>query len=128
MRGVARLLWILGVVVGMAAVMPAQTNDNGGPGASAAPAGTTPAGPPMAKVEVVEDSVSGHKIADPYRWLENRDDPATQAWVSKELAYTRSLLDPLSGRDKIHARMEQLLTIGTINRSEERRVGKECRL
>src|SRR5262249_55886880 len=51
----------------------------------------------------------------PYRWLENRDDPATQAWTAKELAYTRSLLDPLPGRDKIHARLEQLITIGTIN-------------
>ena len=117
MRGVARLLWILGIMAGMAAVTLAQQNsgNGGGAGTSAASAETNPAGPPAAKVEVVEDTLHGHKIADPYRWLENRDDPDAQAWVSKELAYTRSLLDPLPGRDKIHARLEQLLTIGVIN-------------
>jgi prolyl oligopeptidase len=117
MRGVARLLWILGVVVGMAAVTLAQQNsgNDGGAGTSATSAETNPAGPPAAKVGAVEDTLNGHKIADPYRWLENRDDPDAQAWVSKELAYTRSLLDPLPGRDQIHARLEQLLTIGTIN-------------
>ncbi len=117
MRGVARLLWILGIMVGMAAVTLAEENGGkaGGTGTPAsAPAETNPAGPPAAKVEVVEDTLHGRKIADPYRWLENRDDPEAQAWVSKELAYTRSLLDPLPGRDKIHARLEQLLTIGTI--------------
>ncbi|MGH9670837.1 MAG: S9 family peptidase, partial [Terriglobales bacterium] len=105
----------------MAAVgVAAQENNANGAGAtgggtSAASAETLPSGPPVAKVEVVEDTLHGHKIADPYRWLENRDDPEAQAWVSKELAYTRSLLDPLPGRDKIHARLEQLLTIGAIN-------------
>ncbi|MBV9607973.1 MAG: S9 family peptidase, partial [Acidobacteria bacterium] len=40
--------------------------------------------------------------------------PETQQYVEEELAYTRSILDPLPGRDKIHARLEQLLTIGNI--------------
>src|ERR1700675_2876915 len=116
MRGVARLLWILGVVVGMVAVTLAQESSGNGAGAgTSAAAETNPAGPPAAKAGAVEDTLHGHKIADPYRWLENRDDPDAQAWVSKELAYTRGLLDPLPGRDKTHARLEQLLTIGTIN-------------
>jgi prolyl oligopeptidase len=34
--------------------------------------------------------------------------------VRQELAYTRSLLDPLPGRDQIHQRLTQLLSIGTI--------------
>jgi prolyl oligopeptidase len=119
MRGVARLLWTLGIVVAVAAVAAAQGQSaQSVPDGAATPATTEethPAGPPPAKVEVVEDTLHGHKIADPYRWLENRNDPATQAWTAKELAYTRSLLDPLPGRDQIHARLEQLLTIGTIN-------------
>ena len=75
---------------------------------------SAPARPPKAKVVPVEDSVQGHKIVDPYRYLENPDDPDTRLYVEQELAYTRSILDPLPGRDKIHARLSQLLAIGTV--------------
>jgi prolyl oligopeptidase len=75
---------------------------------------TTTPGPPRAKVEPVTDSLHGHKIVDNYRYLENPDNPDTQEYVREELAYTRSLLDPLPGREKIHARLSQLLTIGNI--------------
>ena len=71
-------------------------------------------GPPHAKVAPVEDTIQGHKIVDPYRYLENVNDPDTKQYVEEELAYTRSILDPLPGRDKINARLSQLLTIGTI--------------
>ena len=74
----------------------------------------SPSGPPKAKVAPVEDSVQGHKIVDPYRYLENADDPATKTFVDEELAYTRSVLDPLPGRDKINARLSELLAIGTV--------------
>jgi prolyl oligopeptidase len=73
-----------------------------------------PSGPPKVKVAPVEDTVQGHKIVDPYRYLENADDPDTRQYVEQELAYTRSLLDPLPGRDKINARLSQLLPIGTV--------------
>jgi prolyl oligopeptidase len=71
-------------------------------------------GPPKAKVAPVEDTVHGHKIVDPYRYLENSQDPETKAFVEQELAYTRSILDPLPGRDKINARLSQLLPIGNV--------------
>ena len=71
-------------------------------------------GPPKAKVAPVVDMVQGHKIVDPYRYLENPSDPATKTFVDEELAYTRSILDPLPGRDKINARLTQLLAIGTV--------------
>jgi prolyl oligopeptidase len=74
----------------------------------------TPSGPPKAKVAAVEDTVQGRKIVDRYRYLENGDDPDTKQYVEQELAYTRSVLDPLPGRDKINARLSQLLTIGTV--------------
>jgi prolyl oligopeptidase len=73
-----------------------------------------PSGPPKAKVTPVEDTIQGHKIIDPYRYLENPNDPDTEQYVEQELAYTRSLLDPLPGRDKINARLSQLLPIGTV--------------
>jgi len=75
---------------------------------------TTPSGPPKAKVEITTDDLHGHKISDPYRWMEDADSPETQEYVRAQLAYTRSLLDPLPGREKIHARLTQLLSIGNL--------------
>ena len=72
-------------------------------------------GPPKTRVAPVEDTVQGHKIVDPYRYLENSDDPDTKLYVERELAYTRSILDPLPGREKINNRLTQLLSIGTVN-------------
>ena len=73
-----------------------------------------PSGPPKAKVAPVEDTVQGHKIVDRYRYLEDGNDPDTKQYVEQQLAYTRSVLDPLPGRDRINARLSQLLTIGTV--------------
>ncbi|MBZ5646502.1 MAG: prolyl oligopeptidase family serine peptidase [Acidobacteriia bacterium] len=70
--------------------------------------------PPKAKVEPVTETIHGKTIVDPYRWMEDAKSPETQKYVADEMAYTRSLLDPLPGRDKIHARLAELLAIGTL--------------
>jgi prolyl oligopeptidase len=77
-------------------------------------AAATSSNPPKAKVAPVEDTVQGHKIVDPYRYLENPNDPDTKVYVEQEMSYTRSILDPLPGRDKINARLTKLLEIGTV--------------
>src|SRR5260370_37197085 len=76
---------------------------------------SSPAKPPLAPQKLVEDIVQGHKITDAYRWLENAASPETQQWVSDEMAYTRSVLDPLPGRHQLHKRLTDLLSIGTIS-------------
>ena len=75
---------------------------------------TAKSGPPKAKVDSIEETVHGRKITDRYRWLEDTKSPGTKAFVREELAYTRSVLNPLPGRGKIHQRLTELLTIGTI--------------
>src|SRR5438128_10208361 len=70
--------------------------------------------PPKAKIETVVDDYHGHKVADPYRWLENGKSPDTQRFVEEENAYTRQVLDTLPGRDKLRSRLEQLVTIGRV--------------
>jgi prolyl oligopeptidase len=81
-------------------------------GSSVNPA--APAAPPKARVEVVEETVHGHRIADSYRWLEDANSAETEEFVRAELAYTRGLLDPLPGRDRIHQQLTELLSIGNI--------------
>ena len=71
-------------------------------------------GPPRAEVKPVADIYHGTKVIDSYRWLEDGNSPATQKWVEEEMSYTRALLDPLPGRDAIHKRLTELLSIGSI--------------
>ena len=73
-----------------------------------------PAGPPSAEIMPVVEIYHGTKVTDNYRWLEDGNSPATQKWVEQEMSYTRSLLDPLPGRDAIRTRLTQLLSIGSI--------------
>ncbi|HEY1262316.1 MAG TPA: hypothetical protein VGF06_02265, partial [Terriglobales bacterium] len=70
--------------------------------------------PPKVKVAPVEETLHGHKIVDNYRWLEDAASPETREYVEQQMAYTRSLLDPLPGREQIHDRLLQLASIGTI--------------
>jgi prolyl oligopeptidase len=70
--------------------------------------------PPKARAENVVDTIHGVQVADPYRWMENADSPETQQYVRDEMAYTRSVLNPLPGRDVISTRLKQLLEIGTL--------------
>jgi prolyl oligopeptidase len=72
------------------------------------------AGPPKVKAAPVEETFHGHKISDPYRWLENSASPETQEYVREQMAYTRSLLDPLPGRDAIQKRLLEMASIGSI--------------
>jgi prolyl oligopeptidase len=110
MLGGSRLLSSLLILfIGVAAIVHAEDSTK-----SDSPTPASQAGLPKAKVAPVEDTVQGHKIVDPYRYLENPNDPDTELYVERELGYTRSLLDPLPGRAKINARLSQLLEIGTV--------------
>ncbi len=70
---------------------------------------------PLAPQKPVVDEVQGHRITDVYRWLEDAASPETQQWVNDEMAYTRGVLDPLPGRDQLHKRLTDLMSIGTIS-------------
>src|SRR5579864_7789726 len=76
---------------------------------------TTLPGPPRAAVNPVAETIHGTKIVDDYRWLEDASSPETQRWVSEEGAYSRSLLDPLPGREQLRKRLGELLSIGEIS-------------
>jgi prolyl oligopeptidase len=94
----ASLLWLTAAV--------RAANDSKAPTVSTAP--------PKAAVKPIEETINGTKIIDNYRWLEDGKSPETQKWVEAEMAYTRSVLDPLPGREQIHKRLTELLSIGSI--------------
>jgi prolyl oligopeptidase len=101
----------LGASLLLLATALAQT-DNGNASSTTVPK------PPSTKQQPVTDDYFGHKIVDPYRWLEDGSSPETQQWVAEQLTYTRSILDELPGREKLHDRIEQLLEIGNLGTTE----------
>ncbi|MGB7061846.1 MAG: prolyl oligopeptidase family serine peptidase [Candidatus Zixiibacteriota bacterium] len=70
--------------------------------------------PPETRVENVTEEIFGHKVEDPYRWLENRESEDVKGWVDQQNQYTRSALDNLSNHKKIGERLETLFSIGDI--------------
>ena len=105
MPGGRRLLWISLLLLLFLATLSAEDG----------PPATGAAGPPNIPATPVEEQLHGHRIVDNYRWLEDAANPQTREFVAQEMAYTRSLLEPLPGREQMHRRLLQLASIGTIS-------------
>jgi prolyl oligopeptidase len=84
------------------------------PGVPSPTSGLPAVGPPVAEARALTETFYGSKVADKYRWLEDSSSVETRKWVAGEMAYTRAVLDPVAGRDAIHARLAELLRIGEI--------------
>ena len=63
---------------------------------------------PPAERGAVSDSYHGTAVADPYRWLEDLDSPATKAWVSAEKALADNYFASVPARGAIRARVAAL--------------------
>jgi prolyl oligopeptidase len=110
-----------GLMVMAAAVYAADDSHAGATAASAddqKTAAVSPStallSPPKAERRPIAEDFHGTKVVDDYRWLEDGTSPATEKWVAGEMAYTRAILDPLPGRDAIHKRLTELLSIGSV--------------
>ena len=75
---------------------------------TAAAAQTAPSAPPVAPVKPVQNTYFGTTVTDPYRWMENLDDPAVKSWFRGQADYTSSVLARIPGRAALLARIHQL--------------------
>jgi prolyl oligopeptidase len=80
--------------------------------------------PPSTKRGDVVDDYHGVKVADPYRWLEDQQSPATRAWIAAQNSYTRSFLDRPPGRQELEHRLAQLMRVDQTGLPRER--GGRC--
>jgi prolyl oligopeptidase len=69
--------------------------------------------PEAPRLDIVDD-LHGHRVADPYRWLEDSADPATRAWTEAEDALATEVLAGLPLRAEFAARLEQLVHAGAV--------------
>ncbi|WP_114452243.1 prolyl oligopeptidase family serine peptidase [Halopolyspora algeriensis] len=70
---------------------------------------------PAAEREELVEQLHGHRVADPYRWLEAADDPRTVAWSQDQDELARHRLDALPGRAAIADRMRSLMEAGSVS-------------
>lgn len=70
--------------------------------------------PEAQRLDLVEE-IHGQIIADPYRWLEDRDDPRTQTWLAGEAELFAAQRDGWTTVDHWRGRLEALLGSGAIS-------------
>ena len=76
--------------------------------ALAAPRPPAPLAYPPAPRQAIVEELHGHTVADPYRWLEDAEDPATRAWSKAQDELARPFLDRLPARDALATRLREL--------------------
>ncbi|MFH1865396.1 MAG: prolyl oligopeptidase family serine peptidase [Candidatus Eisenbacteria bacterium] len=76
--------------------------------------------PPTTRVAVVADTVHGHVIEDPYRWLEDFESDEAQAWIESQLAYTNDVLGANPDREAIRSRLDELFQIPSLGEMSKR--------
>src|SRR5687768_11438252 len=77
-------------------------------GSTGAQTQNAPLSYPVAARGAQVDVYHGVSVADPYRWLEDTDAPATKAWVEAQNRLTDSFLASIAERPAIKSRLTQL--------------------
>ncbi|MCX6908842.1 MAG: S9 family peptidase, partial [Verrucomicrobia bacterium] len=74
--------------------------------------------PPASPQKPVTDIYHGVAVVDPYRWLEDWNDPAVKAWSDEQNRHARATLDALPNVADIRARVTQILSARSISYGE----------
>lgn len=69
--------------------------------------------PTAERLPLVED-LHGHRVADPYRWLEDPATPRTRTWLDGQDALFHAYCDDLPGRAPLRDRVRELLDVGSV--------------
>jgi prolyl oligopeptidase len=69
---------------------------------------------PSARREDLVDEIHGHRVPDPYRWLEDPHGEETKTWLAEQDELFHGEVDGLPGRDRLRARIRELLGSGTV--------------
>jgi prolyl oligopeptidase len=69
---------------------------------------------PSARRDDIVEEIHGHPVADPYRWLEDPSGNETKTWLTDEDELFHREVDGLPGRERLRARVRELLGSGTV--------------
>ena len=78
--------------------------------------------PPASPTRAAATALHGITVNDPYRWLENPQDPAVQAWIKAQNEHTEAVLAAMPAGNAMTERVQQLAITST-TRSSPRLAG-----
>ncbi|GAB3275810.1 prolyl oligopeptidase family serine peptidase [Actinocorallia lasiicapitis] len=70
---------------------------------------------PVAPRQDIVDDLHGHRVADPYRWLEDPQSAETKEWLRAEDELFHTVVDDLPGRERLRRRVTELLGSGYVS-------------
>ena len=73
----------------------------------------TPQYPPAPRLDLTED-LFGHRVADPYRWLEDAGSAQTSQWLAAEEELWAAYRAQLPDRDRFAGRVRELMQVGAV--------------
>jgi prolyl oligopeptidase len=79
---------------------------------------------PVARVAIVKDTYFGETLSDPYRWMENDQDPEWIPFLKGQNAHARAVLDRIPGRERLLKHITQLSADTALTRSAVRTGGR----
>ena len=79
--------------------------------------------PHARRLDLTED-IGGHQVSDPYRWLEDDTSAERAGWLAAQADLFGSFRDELPGRDRLAARVRELLSTGYVGTPAWR--GERC--
>ena len=69
--------------------------------------------PEAERLDLTEE-ILGHQVSDPYRWMENDTSAERAGWLAAQADLFGSYRDELPGRDRLAARVRELLSTGYV--------------
>jgi len=76
--------------------------------------------PDTERKEVIE-TIHGVKIKDPYRWLENYEDPKVIDWLSKQNKFTKEFIENIPNYKKSFDKIKDYLSLGSLSVPKEKK-------
>ncbi|MBD3405758.1 MAG: prolyl oligopeptidase family serine peptidase [Candidatus Lokiarchaeota archaeon] len=63
---------------------------------------------PETRKEDIVETIHGVEVSDPYRWLENTDDPEVQDWIKKQMEFSKKVIESYGDQEPIKERLREL--------------------
>ncbi|TXT56657.1 MAG: putative Prolyl oligopeptidase MEROPS family S09A [Candidatus Thorarchaeota archaeon] len=70
---------------------------------------------PKTRVDEVVETIHGVEVRDPYRWLENKDDPEVQDWIKRQMEFSKSIFESFGDQEPIKERLRELSLFDSIS-------------